>query len=168
MEKKKQQLLEAHDAFAEPLFRHCYFRVYDREQAKDLVQEAFMRTWEYMVADGEVENIRAFLYRITHNLVIDHVRRRRPMISLDALQEQGRDLVGETVADVHAKVESSEIVELLHKLEEPYRAVVVMRYVDDMHPKEIAAVVGESANVVSVRIHRAIEKARLLLQQEHA
>jgi RNA polymerase sigma-70 factor, ECF subfamily len=161
--KEQKQLLDAHDMYAEPLFRHCYFRVYDREQAKDLVQEAFMRTWEYLAAGNQIENIRAFLYRTTHNLVIDHVRRKRPKISLDAMQEAGQDVVGETFSDIHIKVESREVVRLLHALEDPYRAVVVMRYVDDMQPKEIAAILGESVNTVSVRIHRAVEKARYLL-----
>lgn len=40
---KEGEFMKAHDAYADALFRHCYFRLYDRERAKDLVQDAFMK-----------------------------------------------------------------------------------------------------------------------------
>jgi len=51
-------------------------------------------------------------------------------------------------------------MEVLNKLEEPYRQAVTLRYVDGLSPKEIAEIVGESTNNISVRINRGIEKLK--------
>ena len=72
------------------IFRHCYFRVFDRERARDLVQETFLKTWEYLTRGHDIENIRAFLYRVATNLIIDDSRRKKE-ISLEQLSESGFD-----------------------------------------------------------------------------
>ena len=44
----EREFLAAYDEHADALFRHCLLRVRDREAAKDVVQEAFSRTWLYL------------------------------------------------------------------------------------------------------------------------
>jgi len=46
-----------------------------------------------------------------------------------------------------------------------YREVLVMRYIDDMAPKEIAHILGESENAISVRLHRGIKKVKELMER---
>lgn len=164
---KEKQLLDAYDAYGDALFRHCYFRLYDREAAKDVVQDAFFRTWEYLSAEKHIDNMRAFLYRTTNNLIIDCVRKRKSVSSLDDLKEKGFDPKDEEmdVSRVTNIVWGREMLQALYKLEDPYRAVVIMRYIDDLLPREIAVILGETENVVSVRIHRAIKKARKLWEE---
>ena len=58
------------------------------------------------------------------------------------------------------EAELSEALKMLNKLEEPYRQAVTLRYVDGLSPKEIAEIVGENANNVSVRINRGISKLK--------
>jgi len=48
----------------------------------------------------------------------------------------------------------------LEQIPKEYRDVVLMRYVDDMSPEDIAEVLGENANTVSVRIHRGVTMVR--------
>lgn len=59
--------------------------------------------------------------------------------------------------------EVSELHRALAKLEESDREVLVMRYIDDIGPNEIAEILGESANVISVRINRATKALREIL-----
>lgn len=163
----EQQLLGAYDSYADALFRHCYFRLYDREAAKDVVQDAFVHTWEYLCKGNTIDNTRAFLYRTVNNLVIDRVRKKVPS-SLDSLKEKGFDPKDDAsdasrITDI---VSGREVLQILHQLEDSYRTVVIMRYIDDLMPREIAAVLGESENTVSVRIHRATKKARQLWEGE--
>lgn len=161
----ERELLRAYDEYADALFRHCYFRLYDRESAKDVVQDTYMKTWEYLSAGNSIDIMRAFLYRVANNLVIDYVRKQRPL-SLEMLHEKGFNphdtSKNARVGDI---VSGREMVRALDKLEEPYRAVLVMRYIDDLMPREIAAVLGETENAVSVRIHRATQKIKDLWEQ---
>ena len=154
---------KAFEEYADAIFRHCFFRVSDREKAKDLTQECFLRTWDYVSRGNDIQNIRAFLYRTAHNLIVDEYRRRKD-ISLDAMREDGGfDPMGDGAADVMVSVGAKEAVEAIRKIDPAYRDVVLMRYVDEMSPKEIAVIVGESENAVSVRIHRGVKKVREVL-----
>lgn len=163
--KQEKQLWEAYEAYSDALFRHCYFRMYDRELAKDLVQEAFSRAWSsYLVEDKEVSNLRALLYRILNNLIVDEVRRKKP-VPIDTLEEEISqptnlpEIIGNTLA-------GEKVMKLLDKLDGKYQEVIVMNFIDGLSPKEISAIIGESENVVSVRIHRGLKKIRELLAED--
>lgn len=158
----EKSFLKLYDESADTLLRHCYFRVHDRELAKDLTQEAFTRMWQYLAAGKEVENMNAFLYRMANNLVIDHYRRKKSA-SLEALQEGGFDPSGSEHEHVMDRAQIREALEAVDTLEEPYLSVIRMRYVSDLTISEIAEATGESDNVVSVQIHRGIKKLRTLL-----
>lgn len=162
----EQEFIEAYDAYADAIFRHCYYRVYDREQAFDLAQETFTKSWEYIAAGKTVANIRAFLYRVANNLVIDASRKKRPL-SLDELREQGFDPPGYGRARHETQADARLILDVLGRLNEQDRQVVVMRYIDDLGPKEMASILGESENVVSVRLHRALQRLRSIISQRH-
>ena len=154
------QFIKAFDEYADGIFRYCYFRVFNRERAKDLTQEAFMRAWEYVSKGNKIGNLRAFLYKIAHNLIVDESRKMKEY-SLEALSEQGFDppAEGGQVRDIEAK----EVRALVAELGEEYREAVHMRHIEGFSPKEIAQIIGESENVVSVRIHRGLAKLRTLL-----
>ena len=161
----KEQFLTAHNVYTDVLFRHCYFRVYDRELAKDLVQETFYRTWTYLSQGKEVKNIRAFLYRVLHNVIVDEIRRKKSL-SLDQLVEEGFSPKDESLPDLEQRLVVKYIVQKLRLLDESYRDIVQMRFIDDLSPKEISAVLGVSENVVSVRIYRGMNKLRQLTEKE--
>lgn len=159
-----QLLSDAYEQYADAIFRHCYFRVFSRERGKELMQETFLRTWQYLSEGKTVDNMRAFLYRIANNLIIDESRKKRES-SLEALQEAGFDPPGED-GNVKASklLEEQRILETLAKLDPPYREVFVMRHIDGLKPAEIASMLGESANTISVRLHRATEQLRTFLK----
>lgn len=160
----EKAFLQTYDAYADALFRHCFFRTRNREHARDLVQETFMRTWEYQAKGKAIENIRAFLYRVANNLIIDHARKKQAL-SLDLLHEKGFDPkeLQPSEQRTHSRIELAHVLEVVeHALDKKYRDVLVMRYLDGLKPKEIAAILGESENVVSVRLHRAVKHVQQL------
>ena len=62
-------------------------------------------------------------------------------------------------------IDAKRALAFLPQLPDSYRTVLVLRYVDDFSPQEIAAITGESQNAVSVRIHRAARKLRELIEK---
>jgi len=168
---QEQAFTVAFDEFGDALFRHCFFRVSDRERAKEIVQDTFMKTWDYVAKGGEVKQYKAFLYRVANNLIIDEYRKKKSE-SLDALLEQDGVQEG-TFDELHYEDNLEEQLDLareaeqlkkeLKSLPEEYQAPVTMRYIDGLSPKEIAEALGESTNTISVRIHRGIAR----LKKEH-
>lgn len=161
----EDEFITAYDRYADAIFRHCFFRCFDRELARDMVQETFIKTWEYLAAGKEVKNIRAFLYRVATNLLIDHSRKKKEL-SLDELKEQGFDPVTKDAREPLDFMEVQVVLRALKKLPEIYRETVTMRYLQDLTPEEIGEILGLPANTVSVRIHRGIEQLRKISEYE--
>lgn len=163
----EDQLTEAYDAYADAIFRHCYFRVHDRELAKDLMQQVFLKFWEYMQAGNTVTETRAFLYRTANNLVIDYVRnnKKRVIESLDSLCEKGFDPTGSESAtnETEAHFTESSVHTALNSMKEPYKTAVMLRYIDELSPAEIADTLKISVSNASVRINRGLGMLRSLI-----
>lgn len=155
---------KAYDDFADAIFRHCYFRVFNRERARDITQETFIKVWGHIAKGNEIDNLRAFLYKTATNLIIDDSRKKREL-SLDQLQDEGMEPQFDHQAKIESKIEATRVLKVLNQVEEKYRDVVVMRYIDDLKPEEIAEIIGETANNVSVRLNRGVAKTRELLKQ---
>ncbi len=159
-EKKHQEFLNAYDSFADAIFRHCFFRISNAARAQEITQDAFMRAWDSIAHGKVVENMRAFLYRIANNLIIDEYKKKKAT-SLDELVEDGfqPESKDQNWNDV---IDAKQLVQCLDKVEEPYRSAVIMRYLDGFSPKEIAETTKVSPNVISVRITRGLDKLRQL------
>lgn len=164
------QFTAFYDAEADAVFRYCLVRTSDREVSLDLVSGIFMRYFDALVKGDVRGNERAFLFTIARNLLIDWYRKKKSL-SLDAIVEEGEmemdfPMEGTTQEDLERSADARLLVETIQKLEPSYRQVVYLRFVEDLKPSEIAGVVGESVNIVSVRITRGVDKLRVLLKEK--
>lgn len=163
--KLEKQFTAGFDEYNDAIYRHCYFRVFDKDLAQELTQETYMKTWRYMSRGNEVTNMRAFLYRTATNLVIDHSRKKKEA-SLDTMQEKGFEPSMEMEEELNLKIDLEKLIELTKQMNDTSREVFLLRYVDEFSPKEIAEMLGETANVISVRIHRSLAAFRKLAQDQ--
>lgn len=158
----EERFLKAFDDFSDALFRHAVFRLSDREKATDVVSDTFAKAWTYVRDGHEIANFKPFLYKVLNNLIIDEYRKRKEA-SLDAMFEaegvdEGTfvDLVGDDVESLINTLDGKKALDSLGELPDVYREVIILRYVDQLRPKEISDLIEESENVVSVRIHRGM------------
>lgn len=151
--------LKAYDEHSDGLFRYALFKTSDREIALDITQDGFMRVWEYIQKGNDVENIKALLYRTIGNLIIDHYRRKKSE-SLDKLVEGGHDWGHDIREAIEMTLLSEDVWKYVELLNDRHREIITLRYMNDLSIKEIAEMIDESENTVSVRIHRALEKLR--------
>jgi len=136
-----------------------------------------MKTWDHVVRGGSIDNWKAFLFRVLNNLIIDEYRKKKST-SLDALLEQetvsegsfddlqtgGREEV-ERTHDV--QFDTALLEKALADLRPDDRDIIVHRYIDELSPRDIARMLSETENVVSVRIHRALARLRLAFKKHH-
>ncbi len=155
----EQDFLKIYDELAESLWRHAYFRVSSKELAEDLVSETFLKAWDKYRANP-VDNLKALLYRILHNLIIDYYRGNHHDISLD-------DMLVEPAAphstEVDVKIEVDMLRQHLDKMPEIYKQVLLWRYVDDLSIADIAELLGKTSGHVYVIIHRALKHLKDLV-----
>lgn len=158
----QKQFLESYDELSDAIFRHCFFRVSNREVALDLMQDTFMKTWSYLQKGNDIQDVKAFLYKVANNLVIDYYRKKKTasLESLTENEESNFEPSDNSYLGIVSESEFNLVLKKVEALEEPYRQAVIMRYVDGLAPQEIAEIIGESANNVSVRIVRGLEKLR--------
>lgn len=163
----EKQFFALYESQADALFRFVSFRMSDREMAKDITQEAFLKMWETLSSGRKIDNERAFLFRIASNLVIDRYRKAKEY-SLDDLAEQGFDAPDDLGIPIETKIDSEAALALLEKLPEKYREAVWLRMVEEWSVKDIAALAHETENVISVRIHRGLKLWREQINKEQS
>ena len=80
----KQKVTEVFDLLRDPVYRYL-FRVLDNPgDAEDLTQEVFLRLYSHLREDGAVGNVRAWVFRVAHNLAIDQQRRKAHLQAFEA------------------------------------------------------------------------------------
>ena len=160
-----QKFIDLHASQSDALFRYCFFKVSNREQAVDMVQDSFLRLWDMWRKDiSVIKNPKALLFRIASNIIIDWYRKKKT-VSLDALLESENrgavlHLTDEGYRQIEIASEGRIILDQISLLDPTCQQVVYLRLVEDLPPKEIATIVGLSVNVVSVRINRGIQELR--------
>src|SRR3989344_3440161 len=86
-EQKEEAFTQGYQTHADAIYRHCYFRVHNKELAQDLTQETFIKTWKYIIEGKEIKNLKAFLYKVAINLIIDDSRKKKAVV-FDSVKEK--------------------------------------------------------------------------------
>ncbi|MFA6251537.1 MAG: RNA polymerase sigma factor [Candidatus Paceibacterota bacterium] len=160
----KDILNQAHQNFSKGLNSYAYFKIHNRTISTDLVQDTFIKTWSYLVRGGKIDIMKAFLYHILNNLIVDQYRKHKTL-SLDDLMEKGFEPKASEF-DPNFDILDGKTAQLMIKcLPDKYRKVMLMRYVQELTLKEISLITGKSKNNIAVQIHRGLEKLKLLYRR---
>lgn len=157
---RQARFAAAHEAHAEEVFRFFAYRLADRERAKELAQETFMRAWQHAIQGKEIRLMRPFLFTIASNLFKNELRDRKPVVSLDAFMELTHTDPESNEPGTDARAEASLLIKSMEKLDQGFRDVLRYRYFDGLTSREIAQLNGETEIAVAVRIHRALKKLK--------
>lgn len=141
-----------------PVYQYVYYRVHLVEEAEDLTEMVFMKAWE-AIDRFQQRNIPflVWLYRIAHNQVIDHVRKKSfDTVDVDTqIQLADKKLSPEDIAVVNSRLE--EVMGALHLLEPDQQEVITLRFVNGLSYQEVAEVMGRPASTIRVLQHRALK-----------
>jgi RNA polymerase sigma factor (sigma-70 family) len=142
------------------LLRFATHFLKNEDEAKDVVQDVFLKLWQKRDTLAEIKNIEAFAMRMTRNRCLDVIRANK-VVPIDA--ETDRKMKAETV-DVHSKVELSEsanqIKTLISKLPDIQRTVMHLRDIEQLTYEEIEEATDIKVNAIRVNLSRARKKVR--------
>jgi len=158
---QKAVLTAAHRDYAKGLNAHAFFKIHNHAMGEDLVQDTFMKTWSYLVKGGKIDIMKAFLYHILNNLIVDEYRKRKTT-SLDVLIEKGYTPGKDYSERLVNALDGKAALLLIQRLPERYKKVMRMRYIQDLSLAEMSLITGQSKNTIAVQLHRGLEKLKLL------
>jgi len=109
---------------------------------------------------------------VLNNLIIDEYRKAKEtsldaLFEIDGVDEGTFDELSESTAEaLAATLDGKKAFEVLEELPDVYREVIVLRFVDELGPKEISELIEENENVVSVRLFRGLKMLREKIGQK--
>jgi RNA polymerase sigma-70 factor (ECF subfamily) len=160
-----------HEAFAALVRRHeqrsfwaAYKIVGESEAARDVAQEAFVRVWRALDRFDFSMAFSTWLYRITVNLAIDHLRRnkRHKGVDIDVFREAVADPRGDQAPERRqdSRETARSVRAVLETLDEKYRTVLVLRDLEGLSSKQISDITGIAHATVRWRLHVARKQFR--------
>jgi len=153
-----------YDTYLDTVYRYVYYKVGAQAEAEDLTSQVFVKAWEAMPRYQWREiPFSHWLMRLARNAVIDHYRTARvhgeldeELVSQDP-DPQGHYLLGERARYLEAAI---------RQLPEDQRAVIVMRFIEEMDYAEVAAIMGKSPGALRVAQYRALAALRKIIERE--
>lgn len=157
-----------YDQYHPQIYRFVFLKVSSKEDAEDLTHQIFMNAWEHV--DGYRHQgfpFSSWLYRIARNAVIDHYRTRKEKVSLEDADPEMFALGENIQDDVGHVLEFERVREAITKLSSLHQDVIIMRFVEELAIREVAAALKKSEGAIKLLQHRAIlELQRILSETE--
>jgi RNA polymerase sigma-70 factor, ECF subfamily len=157
---------EIYDQYAEKIYAYIYHRVGQAELAEDLTGQVFMRMLEAIRAgQGWKTSFSGWLYRIAHNLVIDHYRRRGRATFVDIDEVPPISTTdGEPAGSVQASMDRENLRAALRQLTEEQAQVITLRFLEDLSIAEVSAIMDKNEGAIKALQYRAVLALRRIMQ----
>ena len=153
------------DAHQNGLIRYAYRLLQSRELAQDVVQDAFVRYLCEPLDYGEPRQRTAWLYKVTHNLCIDLLKRESKRGEIyDRLKHAA--VARLPVVEILATERWERLERLLEGLSDNQRVVTLLFFQEGLSYKEISKVTGLSMSNVGMLLHRGLKKLRCAIGEE--
>jgi len=155
--------------YSDRIYRMAYRLMGNREEAEDIVQEVYLKLWGLRSELDNYNSIEALSIRITRNLCLDNLRRRKTSQEAMKLERIKGEAYTETPVDRLERKEEKEVVlSLITALPEPQRSLVHLRHIEGKEYDEIASMVNMNVNAIRVSISRARKQMREVLEKKYA
>jgi RNA polymerase sigma-70 factor (ECF subfamily) len=157
---------ELYDQYAPLIYAYLYRRVHDAQLAEDLTGEVFVRVLQAIQSEQFWRtSFRGWLYRIAHNLVVDHYRKQLPAPML-ALDEKLVAAQGDPDSALAEKLSRQGLLAAIGQLTLDQQQVLVLRFGEQLAAREVAEVMDKSVGAVEALQHRALTALRRILKEE--
>jgi RNA polymerase sigma-70 factor (ECF subfamily) len=131
--------------------------------AEDLTGQVFVKVLEAVQRDTLWnKSFRAWLYRIAHNVVVDHFRKHgnQKIVELEESVISHDEGLEGTVTN---RLQLERVQQALHKLTEEQAQVIVLRFGEGLSNREVAEIMGKREGAIKGLQHRAVKALRRLL-----
>lgn len=159
--------------YLKPIFNFTYRYAGNSADAEDLTQEVFARAWRNLKKFDRQKSFKTWIFAIAKNASIDFLRKKKTIPFSSFENNAGENLLTETLAnpaplapELFEKENMAQaLTAAIEKLSPKYRAVLSLRYNEQLTFQEIAESLKESINTVKSRYRRALVMLKFFLSE---
>jgi len=153
-----EQFNSSYLSLAPTLYKVAFYILESEEEARDAVQDAFVKLWNDRETLGDVNSPKAYAIRLVKNLCIDRIRRQRlefPEELPESVSPEGQD------DEIDQKERLNMVMEAIKSLPDRQREILWLRTVEDLSYDEISERLGMTPLTLRVLLSRARSKIKL-------
>ncbi len=159
---------ELYNAYVDKIYKYIYYKVGNAQDAEDLCEQVFLKAWE---AIGRYTwcgyPFSSWLYKLAHNIVVDHYRTRRETLPLSEVSAASSALVAPDNA-LRQMLDAAELREALSHLTDEQRQVIALKFIEGYENVEIAQMMNKKEGAIRALQYRALRSLQCILEAEEA
>jgi len=149
------------------------FRISDmtQEEAEDILQEVFIKVYLYINDFDKNLKFSSWIYRITHNLVIDKVRKEKFIIKINS---EDKNKIIEKIKDdfnIEKEIDNTllkqNIDKIFSEMDKKYKDILELKYLEDKDYNEISDILSKPIGTVGTLINRAKKQFRQIAKNKN-
>jgi RNA polymerase sigma-70 factor (ECF subfamily) len=157
-----EALATVYERYAGKIYSYVYHRTGDPSLAEDLTADVFVRMMEAMRGQrGWTTSLQGWLYRIAHNLIVDHFRR-QAMRDGPELDERWM-APDDSATSLDAMLTQQQLRRAMRFLTEEQQQVIALKFMQDLTNTEVADILGKTEGAVKALQHRGLAALRRIL-----
>ena len=155
---------ELYSFYLDQIYRYVFYHVRDRMTAEDITEEVFIKAWKAISScKGKEKTFLAWLYRIARNHLINTVRSTKKVTSIE--KDNLIDVI-ESKTRVEEEIENRELLEMITRLPENQKQVILLKFIEGLDNREIAKIMGKNEGAIRISQMRALATLREKLGKE--
>ena len=164
---RQEALANLYEEYYDKIARYIFAKLGDQAQAEDLSSEVFLKALRSL--DSYEERgiaMKSWLFRIAHNLVVDHFRKtaKHRTLPIDTVEIESEE---DPVKTAETNIEFEKASQAMKKLTKEQREVLELRFFGGLTSKEIGHILKKNDGAIRQMQHAAVEKLRTLLVADH-
>ena len=153
--------------YAGKVFAKCISMLADEGQARDATQDIFIKVLLNLAKFTEQSSFSTWVYSITYNYCIDMIRKKKkmPLLFTEDVGKVSKETNEELPDSVLLEMKQERLEKVIDRLPPGDKAILMMKYIDDMQIKEIGDVLGKTESAIKMQIMRAKQRAQLIYDE---
>lgn len=150
--------------YAGKVFAKCISMLSDEGLARDATQEIFIKVMLNLAKFTEQSSFSTWVYSITYNYCIDLIRKKKkmPLQFTEDVSRVSSEVVEDLPDSVLLEMKQERLEKVMDLLPEGDRAILLMKYIDDMSIRDIGALLGKTESAIKMQIMRAKHRSQAL------
>jgi RNA polymerase sigma-70 factor (ECF subfamily) len=148
------------EEYKAPIYNLAYRMTGDQQDAADLTQDVFIRAYTYLWRYNPRQKFFTWLYTIALNTIKNHIKKNKQYKNA-----RFPDLKERQYSENQKSSEAQDINIYLSGLDVETRALIIMKYIQELSFEEIAQITGKSISAVKMRVYRGLDKLKEMLEK---